>query len=131
MPRPILSAAVLAASLLPACGDAPAVHAVELPPPPAPSTAPAATPAWFTDVTAASELRFTHVEGDEQWDIRPTMGPGLAWSDVQADGWQDLYVVGGSAQDGVLFVSHGRGNQKHGCEDDDARQQDGGCGQAR
>jgi enediyne biosynthesis protein E4 len=107
--RIVLSAAVLASSLLPACGDTPAAHAAEQTPPASPPTAP--PPAWFADVTAEAGVRFTHVEGDEQWDIRPTMGPGLAWSDVQADGWQDLYVVGGSAQDGALFVSHGRGRE--------------------
>jgi len=100
---------VLLLGLLPACGDSPIAtaagetrrHAE------APSAAPAQ--AWFTDVTAAAGLAFTHVEGEEQWDIRPTMGPGCAWADVQGDGWQDLYVVGGSGQDGALFVSRGRG----------------------
>jgi hypothetical protein len=75
-----------------------------------PADAPASAPApWFTDVTQSAGLAWSHHEGAEQWDIRPTMGPGCAWADVDGDGWQDLYVVGGSEQDGALFVSRGRG----------------------
>ena len=34
------------------------------------------------------------IEGpDLQLDIRPTMGPGAAWGDVNDDGWHDLYLV--------------------------------------
>jgi enediyne biosynthesis protein E4 len=42
-----------------------------------------------------------HLEGpDEQLDIRPTMGPGAAWGDVNLDGWSDLYVVQGAGRAG-------------------------------
>jgi len=113
-PRRAAWAAGLAAALAGCDGSAGAAHAAAASGASADGTARSAPdaeagPAWFTDVSAAAGLAFTHVEGAEQWDIRPTMGPGLAWSDVQGDGWQDLYVAGGSGQDGALFVSRGRG----------------------
>ncbi|MGQ0552397.1 MAG: CRTAC1 family protein [Planctomycetota bacterium] len=61
--------------------------------------------AWFSDATRMAGLEFKHHEGDEQWDIRPTMGPGLAWADVDSDGDEDLYIVGGSDQDARLFLN--------------------------
>jgi hypothetical protein len=102
-PRTHLLAA--AAGLLAACDRSAAADADA----PRAAEATAAPAAWFHDVTAASGASFTHVEGAEQWDIRPTMGPGCAWGDVDGDGWPDLYVVGGSQQDGVLLVSRGAG----------------------
>jgi hypothetical protein len=64
---------------------------------------------WFTDATRAAGIEFRHVEGEEQWDIRPTMGPGAAWADVDGDGDEDLYVAGGSEQSGRLFLNDGTG----------------------
>ncbi len=64
---------------------------------------------WFTDATTEVGLDFTHTEGEEQWDIRPTMGPGAAWADVNGDGSPDLYVVGGREQTGRLFLNDGSG----------------------
>jgi len=43
-----------------------------------------------------------HVEGSiEQLDIRPTMGPGAAWGDLDADGRPDLYLVQGAGRPGT------------------------------
>jgi hypothetical protein len=64
---------------------------------------------WFTDVSAEAGLSVRHVEGDEQWDIRPTMGPGACFGDIDGDGDPDLYVVGGSEQHGWLFRNDGTG----------------------
>ncbi|QDU85513.1 FG-GAP repeat protein [Planctomycetes bacterium Pla163] len=48
-----------------------------------------------------SLARAVHLEGpDEQLDIRPTMGPGAAWGDVDLDGWNDIYVVQGGGREG-------------------------------
>ncbi len=61
----------------------------------APSTA------LFHDVTRDAGIEFVHLEGpDEQLDIRPTMGPGAAWGDVDGDGWNDLFLPQGGGRDG-------------------------------
>ncbi len=102
----------LVTPLLAAIPPAPA-HEPGATPPPAPprlaASRPTAAAPWFTDATADAGLASTHVEGDEQWDIRPTMGPGAAWGDVDGDGDPDLYVVGGSGQVGRLFLNDGAG----------------------
>jgi hypothetical protein len=42
-----------------------------------------------------------HLEGpDLQLDIRPTMGPGAAWGDVDGDGWVDLFLPQGGGREG-------------------------------
>ena len=70
---------------------------------------------WFTDATAEAGLALTHQEGDDQqWDIRPTMGPGAAWADVDGDDDPDLFVVGGSEQTGRLFLNDGSGRFEDG-----------------
>ncbi len=49
---------------------------------------------------AALDRVFLHQEGpDLQMDIRPTMGPGAAWGDVNGDGAMDLYLVQGSGRE--------------------------------
>ncbi|MFN0244428.1 MAG: CRTAC1 family protein [Planctomycetota bacterium] len=70
----------------------------------------------FRDGTRAAGLSFVHMEGpDEQLDIRPTMGPGAAWGDVDGDGWVDLFLVQGGGRDGsrtpksVLYKNRGDG----------------------
>ena len=48
----------------------------------------------FTDVTAAAGIRFTHNSGAEGKKFLPeTMGSGVAFLDVDNDGWQDLFFV--------------------------------------
>lgn len=55
----------------------------------------------FRDVARRAGIEATHFEGpEEQRDIRPTMGPGAAWGDVDGDGLQDLYLVQGGGRAG-------------------------------
>src|SRR6187549_2572639 len=71
-------AALLLLTALPACdGSAAAAGSGDASRGSASSVAP-----WFTDATQAAGLAWSHHEGAEQWDIRPTMGPGCAWADV-------------------------------------------------
>lgn len=67
---------------------------------------------------------FLHQEGpDLQMDIRPTMGPGAAWGDVNGDGAMDLYLVqgggraGGPALRNRLLLGDGDGGFVDGTED--------------
>src|SRR5690606_15267911 len=58
-------------------------------------------PAMFHDVAQALGAEFVHFEGpDLQLDIRPTMGPGAAWGDVDGDGWVDLFLPQGGGREG-------------------------------
>lgn len=55
----------------------------------------------FHDVAQALGAEFVHFEGpDLQLDIRPTMGPGAAWGDVDGDGWVDLFLPQGGGREG-------------------------------
>ncbi|MBL8858764.1 MAG: CRTAC1 family protein [Planctomycetes bacterium] len=55
----------------------------------------------FRDVTQAVGVDMVHMEGpDLQLDIRPTMGPGAAWGDIDGDGWVDLFLVQGAGRPG-------------------------------
>jgi hypothetical protein len=53
-------------------------------------------PVTFTDVTAASGIRFTHNSGraGRKW-LPETMGSGVAFFDADGDGWLDLFFVNG------------------------------------
>jgi hypothetical protein len=50
----------------------------------------------FTDVTAASGIKFTHNAGrtGKKW-LPETMGAGCAFLDVDGDGWLDILLVNG------------------------------------
>ncbi len=48
----------------------------------------------FVDITAASGIKFIHNAGKQGKKYLPeTMGSGVAWIDVDGDGWQDLIFV--------------------------------------
>ena len=63
-------------------------------PAPAAQTGPAATAVTFTDVTAAAGITFRHSSGAFGRKYLPeTMGSGVAFLDIDADGWQDVFFV--------------------------------------
>jgi enediyne biosynthesis protein E4 len=50
----------------------------------------------FTDVTASSGIKFRHNSGAFGGKLLPeTLGPGCAFLDYNADGWQDILLVNG------------------------------------
>ncbi|MEE2637391.1 MAG: CRTAC1 family protein [Acidobacteriota bacterium] len=58
----------------------------------------AATSVVFTDITDAVGLRFVHNNGAFGSKYMPeTFGAGVIWLDVDADGWQDVLLVNGTA----------------------------------
>jgi len=72
-------------------------------------------PTLFEDLTAVLDHR--HVdEDDDDWARQPTLprrlsrlGPGVAWYDLDGDGWEDLLVAGGRGGGlGVLRNLQGR-----------------------
>ena len=78
---------------------------------------PAAGPALFEDVTAKSDVDFTHRE-DTFFDynrepliphLLSTEGPALAVGDVNGDGLDDFYVGGAKWQAGKLFIQQANG----------------------
>jgi enediyne biosynthesis protein E4 len=59
-----------------------------------PAAQPGPAPITFTDVTAASGVRFKHESGAFGKKYLPeTMGSGCAFVDVDGDGWQDIVLV--------------------------------------
>src|SRR5262245_8976659 len=70
-----------------------ALAAQNRPAPPAPA-GPAATAVTFTDVTASAGITFRHGNGAFGRKYLPeTMGSGVAFLDIDADGWQDVFFV--------------------------------------
>ena len=72
----------------------------------------------FEEVSASAGLRRRHIEGGfDDFAVQPllprrlsTLGPGLAWADVDGDGHDDLYVAGPAGQSGTLYHNNGDGS---------------------
>ncbi|MBI1379599.1 MAG: hypothetical protein GC161_00755 [Planctomycetaceae bacterium] len=94
-----------------------------------------AVDARFVERAAELGLGQVHFEGpDLQLDIRPTMGPGLAFGDVDGDGLVDLYALQGGGREGSevdgnrLFVNRSSKGQLRFVEAGDAGAPDTGWG---
>lgn len=69
----------------------------------------------FTEVSTQTGLVTSHIESDfDDFGVQmllprrvSTLGPGLAWGDVNQDGRPDLYVAGAAGQTGSLFRNNG------------------------
>ena len=80
---------------------------------------PQETHAWFEDATA----RLNHRHEDELFDdfarqpLLPAklsqLGPGLAWFDIDGDGWEDLVVGSGKSGRLAVFRNDTRGGFEH------------------
>ena len=91
--------------------------------------------ARFVERAAQLGLGQVHFEGpDLQLDIRPTMGPGLAFGDVDGDGWVDIYLLQGGGREGSevdgnrLFLNRSAAGPLHFVEAGDAGAPDTGWG---
>jgi enediyne biosynthesis protein E4 len=71
---------VLALTLLAGCGKS------------SPSTPSSSTPEWFSDITSASGLKFTHVVGTNYF-MADQIGSGIALFDFDNDGRLDVYLL--------------------------------------
>ncbi len=87
------SAPVVAVSALVAAAVPPILAAF-----PAPSPA---APIRLVDITQKAGIHFTHNNGAFGKKFLPeTMGPGVAFIDYDNDGWQDIFIVNGTAWPG-------------------------------
>jgi enediyne biosynthesis protein E4 len=77
-----------------------------------------ATPALFTDISAAAGINFRHVE-NEYVDFKreylmlyqlSRQGPGMAKADVNNDGLEDIFIGGAAGQPGALYLQATEGN---------------------
>lgn len=45
------------------------------------------------DSTEEAGIHFRHFDGNRSSTILEDMGPGIAWADIDNDGWQDLFLI--------------------------------------
>lgn len=61
----------------------------------------------FFDATLQSGINFVHFQGDEIiTGLNEIIGPGACVIDYDGDGWQDLFIVGGSGQTRFFGKAH-------------------------
>jgi hypothetical protein len=66
-----------------------------------PAGSPPPQPIHFADITQKAGIHFTHNNGAFGKKYLPeTMGPGVAFIDYDNDGWQDIFLVNGTAWPG-------------------------------
>lgn len=72
----------------------------------------------FTDISQSAGLTYEHVEDEDFNDFAEqpllprrlsTLGPGIAWADLDGDGDDDLTVAGAAGQAGVSYFNNGDG----------------------
>lgn len=73
--------------------------------------------AGLTNPHSESDFDDNHYEGFDDFDGQPllprrlsTLGPGVAWSDIDLDGDDDLYIAGALDQTGSLYQNLGDGS---------------------
>ena len=81
-----------------------------------------AVPLLFTEVASQLGIDYTHQENEfVDFKVQPLLphmhsknGPGIAVSDVNADGLEDFYIGGASNHSGALYLQQGNGKFKKG-----------------
>ena len=81
-----------------------------------------ASPLLFTEVARRIGIDYTHKENEYvDFKVQPLLphmhsknGPGIAVSDVNADGLEDFYIGGASNHSGALYLQQGNGKFKKG-----------------
>ena len=87
-------------------------EAVIAPPQPLTAVSP-----WFVDVAQAAGITWQHQESAfDDFAVQTLLprglsqlGPGLAWSDIDNDGDDDLYIAGAAGETGVLYANNDNG----------------------
>ena len=82
----------------------------------------AAVPLLFTEVASQLGIDYTHQENEfVDFKVQPLLphmhsrnGPGIAVSDVNADGLEDFYIGGASNHSGALYLQQSNGKFKKG-----------------
>lgn len=72
---------------------------------------------WFVETAVASGITWAHTESlFDDFSLQKLLprglsqlGPGIAWADVNGDGWDDLTVAGANGQTAALYQNNGNG----------------------